>query len=305
MELARAVEPPRSRGILKWTLRLAVVAAAGFGVKAALSRGEPEPEPVPVAPAISPILLPIAAPQLVVVPAPAPPPAPEPEPVEVTEPPVRALGPVVRDECVAETDPDAQPHCHWDDGFPAISADGATIATAYVPDDDGRGHPGLTIRIVDVATSKVVTSVLVLSPDEYVPPGDEKRPALDKKIKSRAARAQALVAGYRAMTTLGTWNTESNQGREIGGLRAQFTDNSIRVIDVANNVVIWQRRFDVAKEFPDRKLGGESCEPIFTNGMTTAWDASTGTLVTSVNYLRGPEFCGSSLQRDYVVKVTP
>ncbi|MBL9013092.1 MAG: hypothetical protein JNL83_02885 [Myxococcales bacterium] len=274
-------------------------------MKVVASRGEPDP--LPEAPMVSPILLPIAAPQLVVIPSPEPPPPPEPEPEP--EPDLAstalALAPVIRDECVAETNPDGQPHCSWDTGFPAISADGSTIATAFVPDDRGRGNPGLTIRLVDVATSKIVKSVLVLSPDEYVATDDATRPALDKKISRRAAQAQALLGGYRAMTKLGVWDTEANQGRESAGLRAQFSDDSIRVIDTTTNVALWQRRFEVATEFPNRVLDGKRCEPTFTNGMSAAWDAPTRTLVTSVNYLVGPELCGSSVQRSYVVTVAP
>lgn len=304
-ELARAVEAPRSRGLLKWGLGL--VALIGTGVGVTLLATWNEPAPPPVAPVISPILLPIAAPQLVVVPSPAPAPAPEPEPEPEPDPSetVRALAPVIRAECVTETDPDAQPHCRWDTGFPAISADGSTIATAYLSNNDGNGTPGLTVRLVDAATSKVVKSVLVLAPDEYVVGDDPKRAALDKKIARRAAQAQALLGGYRSMTKLGTWDTESNQGRDVGGLRAEFSDDSIRVIDIAANVAIWQRRFDVAKEFPARTLDGEHCEPTYTDGMSAAWDPPTRTLVTSVNYLTGPEFCGPAVQRDYVVRVTP
>src|SRR5512143_579195 len=91
---------------------------------------------------------------------PPPPSPPKPEPA------LHAMNPMIDTLCVIPgVAPDAR--CTWDDGFPALSPDGKTVAIAYHPDDGERGNPDLTIRFVDVASSKVVRDDLVLAPDEY------------------------------------------------------------------------------------------------------------------------------------------
>ena len=305
-ELARAVEPPRSRGRLKWTLGFAAIAATGFGVQQSLSRQEPVVASPPAPPLISPIMVPLPAPQLVVI-RPPPPPILEPSAPEVPEvPEPRATAPVIRAECVARSvDAEQPPHCMWDTGFPAISADGTTIATELIPIDDGRGNPGLTIQFLDIATNKRVKSVLVLDPDEYVTYDDAKRPALDKRIARRAARLQDALVGYRSMLRLGASTDDSSTVREAGGVRADTLDDAVRIVDTATNLAIWQRRFDVAVEFPNRKLDGERCEPITASEISAAWDPQTRTALASVDYLTGPEFCGHDVQRDYAMRVKP
>jgi hypothetical protein len=286
--------------------------ATAVATKIALTPpASPEPIAEPPAPKpAAPVVIPIITPQPIVVQVPAP----VPPPVEIAEalpPSPRAVIPVVRTECVTWSPDDsdeAMESCTWDSGFPAISADGTTLVTAEIPLDDGRGHPGLTIRFIDAATGKRVKSVLVLSPDEYTSPGQDdgmeaNYRAMLKKVDRRATAVQKLLdAGrYRTLVRLGSSTSEPSAPANEG-LAAEYEDDAVRVIDRATNTVLWQRRFSVAAEFPNRKLDGDHCEPIAVSNVAVAWDPPTRTAVAQVTYRHGPEFCGDSA-REYVVQV--
>jgi hypothetical protein len=256
------------------------------------------------------VVIPITTPQPIVVQVPPPAPAVQAIVEPPPPPPARAAIPVVRPECVT-ADPDGDDtmvSCTWDSGFPAISADGTMLATAEIPVDDGRGHPGLTIRFVDVKTGKRVKSMLVLSPDEYVALGPDdgmeaKYRAMQTKTNRRSVAVQNVldVGGYRSLVRLGN-STSPPDTWTIEKLAAEYDDDAVRVIDRATNTVVWQRRFSVAAEFPNRKLDGEHCEPIGVGNIAVAWDPATGTSVAEVAYRHGPEFCGESA-REYVMQV--
>lgn len=293
-ELSRIAQSPRTNRSLLFGLCATAVVATAVITKIALTPGD-APAPLPPAPkAEAPVVIPIAAPQLVVVQAPVPPPAPPPPPPE--EPAPRASAPFLQAACILE-DPNSEPlaSCDWDHGFPAISADGKTIAIQRHIDDGGRGNPGVSIELVDVATSRVKRTVMVLDPDEYVFGEDPKWAALEKTVEKRVDSAQRLLdaGGYRALAVVGEKDDDTLRA---AGLRTEFDSELARVIDVATNSVIWQRRFSVAREFPNRKLDPDvdSCEPMHTGNMTIAWDAQTRTILADVSYGAGPCYCGDT-----------
>jgi hypothetical protein len=261
------------------------------------------PEPIVAPKLAAPMVIPITTPQPIVVQVPAPAP-PIPVVIDEEPPPPRATFPVIRAECLTPIPEDGETRdsCLWDGGFPAISADGSTIVTADNKGDEPDGTPGLSIRFLDAATGKRLKELLVLSPEEYVTPAQEEAiekqyRAMLKKVDRRSAAVQKLLddGRYHSLTWLGT--------APVDGLAAEVEGDAVRVIDRTANTVLWQRRFAVATEFPNRTLDGERCEPIDVSDISIAWDAPTRTLVAEVAYRQGPEFCGRDTQRDYVVQV--
>ena len=302
-ELSRIAQSPRSDRTLMFGVCATAMLATAVIMKIAMTPADPAaappaPEPKPAAP----VVIPIAAPHLMVVQAPAPMPPPAPE---VPEPPApRATAPFLQIACVLDGQEGEEPDsCSWDHGFPAISADGKTIAIQRDIDDGGRGYPGLLIQLVDVATSRVKRTVSVLDPNEYVPSDDAKAPALRAKVEQRADAVQRLLdaGGYRALTAVGAKDDETTSRAD---LRAEFDAEHARVVDVASNTVIWQRQFSVAREFPNRKLDpdADSCEPMHTGGMSISWDAQTRTILAEVSYGAGPCYCPDTTV-DYVQRV--
>jgi hypothetical protein len=322
-DLRRPMLLPRPRGRIGFAAGLAAIFSAGVISAVALRPARPpvievSPPPVQV-PVTHSTVLPFAVPSLIVLPAPAPPPPLAPSPPEPIEPPApRATRPLIDAACVLPNHGDGTEDdvaCSWDDGFPAISADGNLIASKYIPDDGGRGYPGLTIQITHTRTSRTVRSLVVLSPDEYLEAEDPKWPALRKKIANRAAAAQrVLEAGeYRPLTLLGSsTNTMDPSVDPVTGelvppgaptppLRADFQGDAVRLIDTAAGTVLWQRRFPVAAEYPpeNHDWDREDCYPTTTRAIDLAWDGRTRTVIAYVSYASGPCYCGDEL-RTYV-----
>ena len=307
--LTRSALPPRPSRLIPAGICATAVIATAVITKIAMTPASPPVEP-PALKAAAPVVIPIAAPQLMVLQAPAPPPPPAPE--VPAAPPPRATAPFIQVACMLnDLEGNLPPSCSWDHGFPAISADGMTIAIQRFADDGGRGYPGMSIELLDVATSRVKRTVNVLSPDEYFPPDDAKAPAMYAKAEKRADVAQRMLdaGGYRSLATIGS-SDEAGPEVElkgtpiVAGLHAEIVDDLARVIDVATNTVIWQRRFDVAREFSNLKHDPDvdSCEPSRTGGITMSWDAPTRTIVAQVSYESGPCYCPGTAV-DYVQHV--
>lgn len=308
--LTRSALPPRSNRVVTIGIVATCAIATAVATKIALTPSARQ-EPTIARPAAKPAtsaIIPITTPQPIVVHAPPPPP-PKVALVELPPPPPRATTPVIRAACVT-SDPETQSHasCTWDSGFPAISADGSTIAAAYIPVDNGRGHPGLSIRFIDATTGKRVKDMLVLSPHEYVDrtAGEEaerKHQALQQKVDRRAASAQRLLdeGAYRSLVRLGSRGTASELV-QAAGLEAEYDMDAARIIDLASNTVLWQRRFAVGELFPNRELDGERCQPIGVGDVALSWDPQTRTVLAEVAFAHGPEFCGES-KHDYVQRV--
>lgn len=304
---------PRTQRRLGLVACLAAIGASGIVSVIAL-----RPAKAPVirvaAPATQTTVMPLAVPSVVVITAPAPvtPPAPAPEPEAPISIAPRALVPTINPACVTGDDGDGT--CTWDAGLPAISADGTTIAIRDVPDDGGRGYPGLSIQLVDAKTSRITKSIQVLSPDEYLEPEDAKWPKLRAKIAKRAAIAQkALDAGqFRSLVAIDGRDLLSESGSEgettsatDPSLRYERAGEAIRLIDRATNTVVWQRRYPVEAAFPPAKNpspDGEGCYPSTTRGIGLAWDPQTRTLFAGVSYASGPCYCGDEIAY-YVMKI--
>lgn len=251
--------------------------------------------PIPVVPPAVTITTPQAAAPPVTVTVTTPPPTPI---EELPKPAYRALKPELDPSCIAaDLDTDLQPVCTWDDGFPAISGDGTTLVSASPPDDGGRGNPGLRITFIDLATQKVVRSILVLDPDDHDPdnPNNDKVRA---KTAKRAAEAQKLIdAGdYRSLISLGENTADSistSTSPDTTGIHAEFSGSSMRLVDPATRTTLWRHRFSAPS--PIAKPNHEQdCQGWSLAQVDAWWDPSTRIVIGNLLYHHGGCMCGSS-----------
>lgn len=228
------------------------------------------PAPVVVTPAVAPV------PTLEVPPAPAP-------------PPPRATTPLLNAGCLVAPEGAASPSCAWDDGLPAISADGTRVATRFVPDDGGRGYPGLSIRLIDVRTSRLVRDLLVLSPDEYDPDGGDDR--LRVRVERRAAGVQRLLdaGGYRTLEHLGTQTQDLEPTVDRTRVHAELDGDRVRAIDPATSRVLWQHRF--AAPGPRRTNPDFDCGGWGLHHTSVWWDPATRVVLVAQAYATGGCMC--------------
>lgn len=233
------------------------------------------PSPVPPAPKVTVVL---AVPIVVPIPIAAP--------VAAAPPTVLAAVPFIQAQCLAVQD-EPPPSCAWDDGFPAISRDGTTIAVKHTGEDGGRGNPNLRIELFDVATNKRLRSVTILTGDEY-----DRWDALKATVAARAAKLNAQLDGYRTLQNIEATST----------LELEQQDALVRVVDTETHRAIYQRDFDAAVVYPNHKSDPDrECSGLSQiGGIDAWWDAGTRTLVTSVMYAYGGCLCGE--QTDTFVK---
>lgn len=243
---------------------------------------------------------------------PAPTAEPAAEPVPVAPPAPRPLAPHLFAECIAadfQTDAEVPASCHWDNGFPAVSADAQLVATCELPDDGGRGYPGLSIHFVDASTGKLAKTILVLSPDEYVEPDDNNAAAvvrMRKTISARVAKAQAALdaGGYRTMTLLandvGEQLEPTPDATVHDAIYAEISGDSARMLDPSTNRAIWQHTFTVPSPHPvndDTDCGGWNLV-----SMSMWWDPTTRLVLASQWYTTGGCIC-STVERVHVARV--
>lgn len=181
-----------------WLAATLTGAITGGLLAAALLRQSPPATTVVAEPQIS--LVPVP-PTLVMMKtdAPAPPPLPV---IEAPAPsPVRAAAPWLDAACVLRVDDTELEACdQWDTGFPAISRDGTTVAALVIDDDGGRGNPNARVELIDVATSKVARTYMLLDADEYELGNEPLVTKLAPIVERRTKAAQKALAGYRSMT---------------------------------------------------------------------------------------------------------
>lgn len=238
---------------------------------------------------VTTVVAPITVPMPVIVPARV---EPE-EPAAIEPPPAspRATTPVLDAACVAPPD-DAGPACGWDDGFPAISPDGRRIALKHVPDDGGRGNPGLSIRVVDVATSRIVRDVTILSPDEWDAAADapERLRATIARRVADVTRALGL-ARFRALAPLGRaapWADEVDV--DASAIHAEFDGAAVRIVDPARARVLWQARLSAARIAAADEDG--LCAGWTLHEVDAWWDPETRAVLVVQAYTTGGCLCG-------------
>lgn len=296
---------PLHRPVLHKRRNLAVLAAGACfagGIVVAAALDEDETTIVPVATPLE-VTLPAAPPITVVAPQPAPPPAPVVEEPQQLPPP-RALSPRLDAQCFHIDSPEEEPpedtrkSCAWDDGFPAVSRDGKLVVTKVIDEDGGRGNPNLTIRFLDVATSKIVRDIVVLDADEvdamYDDSGkDTKRVQLEQKVAQRMASAQRVIdqRGYRALEHLGSNDQYADVvTTDRTKVYAEFDTSVVRAIDPGTNRVLWSHRFDVPNP-NKRKSDDDECAGWSLRELEVAWDPETRIVIGASQYDTGGCLC--------------
>jgi hypothetical protein len=298
--------------IVSLGIGLTAMLATAVGMKIATTPPAPTDEVAvviaePQARASVPVVIPVPQPQLLVVHAtppalPTPPPPAIEYPAPLPEP--RAAAPYLDVACDLEASMSegGEAGCFFDRGFPAISADGTTIVQAVYPGDGGRGFPALEVRFLDAATSRVIATHAIIDPedfDDYSAPKQGRRAAMDR----RAARVTAKIAAGRYRSLAKVQGPDGELVKDTG-LRADVDGERIRLVDTTANTSLWEHHYDVAVQFPNRKLDPDvdSCEPGHVSSMSAWWDAPTRTLLTQVSYGAGPCYC-DNVDVNYVVKL--
>jgi hypothetical protein len=265
---------------------IALAATTGMTIPIAVTRAM-EPSIV-VVPAAAPVTIVLPAPVL----APAPPPeevADAPPPDEPEPAPPRAVAPRLDAGCILSPGDDLPDACAWDDGFPAVSADGTRIATKHYPDDESP-NPALYIRLIDVASSRIVGHVLILSPEE-AHASDAERPRLQKRIERRVARIQRTLdeQRFRTLVPLGTSDQQpTDPGTDPSAVRAEFSTTAVRIIDPTTSSVVWQDRLETGRTAVD---SGEDCTSWDLRTVTAWWDPGTKTVLVEQGYTTGGCMC--------------
>ena len=285
---------------LKTRLRRAVVACAVIAIATCAAVAIPIALTSAAEPAY--ILLPVVTPLTVVVPAPVEaPPAPQPEPIDDPQPadaPVtttparpRAIAPRLDAACVFPASDNVADECAWDDGFPAVSADGALIATKYFPDDAGRGNPGLSIRMIDVQSSRIIRDVLILSPDE-ADVADHEGAQLQARIERRVAQIQHTidVQRFRTLVPLGTTDQDRGEvNNDVSQVHAEFSGTALRIIDPITSSVLWQHRLETRRATTVSQ--DDLCGSWTLRAVTAWWDPTTKTVLAKQEYATGGCLC--------------
>lgn len=309
--LIRAALRPRVRPLLLTTAGATLLCAA-FVLGRAVSRPAIVVAPPVIVPAPQVTVTPapvVMPPTPVVVQAPKP---PEPPPAPPAPQP-RALVPTLDAGCVIDLPGSTpSPTCAWDDGFPAISADGALIATKYVSPTAGSDTHDLSIHFIDTRTSRVVRDSVIVTTDELdavlYPPGKPVGLPLDDRqmqqyqrllstISRRAAGVQRALDARHFRTlhplgwahaSMGADETPSNRGPEP--IYAEIVGTTARVIDSTASQVLGRGEFYVAG--PSRREDDMSECGIWTPwSIDLRWDPETRQVLALQTYRTGGCMC--------------
>jgi len=230
-------------------------------------------------------------PPSIVLPAPPPPPPPPPAPPPPVVHPPRLLSPVLDADCMLPRDiveTDTPTTCGWDDGFPAISKDGRSIALKYSPDPGPRGGTSVVIRFIDTKTSRVTRDITLLSLDESFAE-KEARDKVRAQIPGRVERVQRILdAGqFRTMIPMGTSNEPLE---DLEHIHADIVGGAARIVDPATGSVVWQGHFGEPAphvEHPEEAM----CGSWTLAGLSLWWDPVTKSVLGRMNYHTGGCMC--------------
>jgi hypothetical protein len=270
-------------------IRIAVAGcclAAGVGAGLAIPRNAAPALPPIVAPGPA-VVVKMEPPSIVLPEPPPPPPAPLPP---IVHPP-RPLSPVLDADCMLPPDiveTDAPSTCGWDDGFPAISKDGRTIAMKYSADPGPRGGSSVAVRFVDAKTSRVTREITLLSPDEFFA-DKEARDKVRAQIPGRVESVQRMLdAGqFRAMIPMGS-SKQPLEDRDH--MHAEIVGGAARIVDPVTASVVWQGHFGAPAphvEHPEEAM----CSSWNLAGLSLWWDPVTKSVLGQMMYRTGGCMC--------------
>jgi hypothetical protein len=294
-----ALKPPRRR-----TAAIAVACWAGLLALGFLLGEVTSQRSTLVSPISTPIFVDapkVPAPVVTVNVPPPPPPAPPalPEPPPVPTP--RALVPHLEAWCIrAEEGSASLPACSWDDGFPAISADGALVAKK-IYDGSPSGADALSIGFFDAHTSRLVRQVDILTLKRDYDAQEKLRPGTARRMQQRVAALQRTLdeGGFRSLIGLGTnmLDTSSEDAKPAGEaakrIHAEFGGASARIVDPERSAVLWQHTFFSDVPAPPSNPDTDMCGGKSLHSLEMWWDPETGTVLTELLFFTGGCMCSS------------
>lgn len=298
-----SVRPPTRRRAAALALACSAgLLTIGAFVGRAMDAGPVTPVVMPIAVEAPKVPAPIVTVNVPPPPAPPAPPPPPPAPEPPPPPPVRAIAPNLDARCIEPMEEGAQPPaaCTWDDGFPAISADGTQLVKKH-----HLGHPsgmssGLSIVFIDAQTSRTIREVPLLTEVDFDldQPG-KPRPGLAVKLERRVAAAQRTLdaGGFRTLSRLGA--THAEPPADARQIRAEIDDGVVRVVDPARSLMLWRHRFSSNVPAPKYNPDTDMCGGKSLVGLTLWWDPATRIVLTEMVFHTGGCMC-PSLYEDQV-----
>lgn len=209
-------------------------------------------------------------------------------PVATTPARSAAAGPIFRLDCF-----DAYTECPAVTGMPAISSDGKRVIVPDYGPDTGRDEFVLTVRVVEVATGKVVFEAPLVTYRDHDsgrdPQSDEWTAAFRAELGDRVAAVERALAqgGFQSMVALGAVH-QDRPGDEVAGLRARFDGKQLVIDD--GGAPRWQR--PIAPSTPFDRGDGEICGP-FPVADVSAWASREhGVAVARPTYI-GSDLCAT------------
>jgi hypothetical protein len=250
-----------------------------------LIAGDATALPIPASPSIAsvPPSIAIAVEQLALEP-PAPP-----------EPPVPAgyvaQRPTLDPECIGwHDDATCDSTCAEATGFPAISDDRRLIVDVPPHQDGLRGHPGLMVMFIEVATGTTVRTVIVLDANEWNGSGT---PALRRKIRSRTAAVQRelATAGYRSLHALGENQLLAQRvvSGDLARIHGNWNGTTIAIVDPAARTVIGRHAFTGPRPASTRE-----CR-YHLHAIEAWWDPVTSVGFGRQHYASASDLCDSPI----------
>lgn len=245
------------------------------------------------------IPVPVIAMAPAVAPAPAAPiqEAPPPAPVPEEPPPWRALAPSLDAACFGRDSIALPTSCTWDSGFPAISADGRTIAELVIEGPMGPTDASLVLH--DIASSREVRRIAIAkSTGDGQDPEDPVRRA---EVEHRVAAAQQVLAAgaFRALHPLGEQvgfaidATEPRITGDVHAIHAEWSNETMRLVDPSTRTQLWRHRFSAPRPAkhvePEDDCGGWDLARI-----GAWWDPQHRVVVARLLYLHGGCLCGET-----------
>lgn len=173
---------------------------------------------------------------IVTVTVPAPPPAPD-KPTIVP----RMLAPHLDAGCLLPDSSTEPTPCSWDNGFPAVSADGKLVAVERSETSPGDGSTmAVWIELLDAKTAGVVRRLDLLTPADLAL---ERSIAL-ARIATRTDAAQRVLDGRHYETLIALGNQDMPEDAEH--VHAEFLGGQARIVDPVSATVLWQGEPGVA-----------------------------------------------------------
>lgn len=208
--------------------------------------------------------------------------------------PPRALTPHLNSCLLRHLGHDESP-CNWDDGFPAISGDGTTIAMKSIEPRAGNRGQDIEIHFLDARTGHVQRRAPILSESDA---GTATQADLAAGAKRLEAVQRTLDARkFRAMIAPTFWdanNEELPTHATAGEIYAQEDEGLVRLIDPQTNTVIIQGQIGA---LPPSASVESGCSGGPMASFAAWWDPSTKTLLDESRYLSPGGSCGQVVVR--------